>query len=368
MIDGGICPWCETMQTFAFYGRQLCQSCSKPIIVTPDKTGGDVLQNHVDYWNTILHELLAMEAELEVLGLEPRKMIAEVTHRIERLAAQKPPVVPRSRGADDHRFVLYPPDSIESALIGSGPSWETRIRQALQQRLFFLHAQPLLDLQRNEITRYELLLRMAGKEGEVMLPTSFLGMAERYDLIHPIDLWVVSQAIHLIAEYHRRGRELYLEVNLSSTAFANKELLPLIQRELAATGVPPACLMLAMMETAAVADLTHVRMLSTALKELGCQFALDNFGRGFASFHSLKHMPIDCLKITGDFIRTLPHDVGDQHLVKAMVEVARGRGIQTVAECVENEEVVRLLRELGVDYAQGYHVGRPLPVSQIFPQ
>ncbi len=366
MIDGGICPWCQTMQAFAFYGRQRCQICSKPIIVAPDKNGGDVLQNHVDYWNTILNELLAMEAELEVRGLEPRKMIEEVTHRIERLAPQKPPAAPRSRGADA-RFVLYPPDSIESALIGTRPSWETRIRQALQKGLFFLHAQPLLDLQRNEITRYELLLRMAGKEGEIILPTSFLGMAERCDLIHPIDRWVVYQAIHLIAEYRRRGRELCLEVNLSGKAFADKELLPLIQRELTATGIPPACLVLEITETAAVADLNHARTLIEALKELGCQFALDNFGRGFASFHYLKHMLVDYLKITGDFIRNLPRDLVDQHLVKTMVEVARGRGIQTVAECVENEEIVQLLRELGVDYAQGYHVGRPLPVSQVLP-
>ncbi len=366
MIDGGICPWCQTVQAFTSYGRQQCQICSKPIIVTPDKNGGDVLQNHADYWNTILSELLAMEAELEVLGLEPRKMIEEVIRRIGRLAPQKPLVASQSCKADD-RFVLYPPASNKPALIGTGPSWETRIRQALQKELFFLHAQPLLDLQCNEITRYELLLRMAGKEGEVILPTSFLGMAERYDLIHPIDLWVVSQAIHLIAKYRRRGRELCLEVNLSGKAFANKELLPLIQRELAATGIPPACLVLAMTETAAVADLNHARRLSEALKELGCQFALDNFGRGFASFHYLKHMLVDYLKITGDFIRNLPRDLVDQHLVKAMVEVARGRGIQTVAECVENEEIVQLLRELGVDYAQGYHVGRPLPVSQVLP-
>ncbi len=204
MIDGGICPWCQTVQAFTSYGRQQCQICSKPIIVTPDKNGGDVLQNHVDYWNTILNELLAMEAELEVLGLEPRKMIEEVIRRIERLAPQKPLVASQSCKADD-RFVLYPPDSNKPALIGTGPSWETRIRQALQKELFFLHAQPLLDLQRNEITRYELLLRMAGKEGEVILPTSFLGMAERYDLIHPIDLWVVSQAIHLIESFRKQG-------------------------------------------------------------------------------------------------------------------------------------------------------------------
>jgi len=366
LIDGGICPWCQTMQAFAFYGRQRCQICSKSIIVTPDKNGGDVLQNHMDYWNTILNELLAMEVELEVLGLEPRKMIDEVTRRIERLASQKPPAALRSRGADD-RFVLYPPDSHKPALIGTGPSWETRIRQALQKEFFFLHAQPLLDLQRNEITRYELLLRMAGKAGEVILPTSFLAMAERCDLIHPIDRWVVYQAIHLIAESRRRGRELCLEVNLSGKAFANKELLPLIQRELAATGIPPACLVLAITETAVVADLNHAQTLIAALKELGCQFALDNFGSGFASFHSLQHMLVDYLKITGDFIRNLPRDVVDQHLVKAIVEVARGQGIQTVAECVENEEIVRLLRELGVEYAQGYHIGKPLPVSQIFP-
>lgn len=222
-------------------------------------------------------------------------------------------------------------------------------------------AENLLD----QISRYELLVRMAGDGGEIIPPGAFLGLAERFGLIHAIDRRVVRRAIHLIAEHRRAGRELCLEVNLSGKAFGDSELLLMIRRELAETAINPACLVLEITETAAIADIGQARKFVDALGALGCRFALDDFGVGFSSFYHLKHLPVTYLKIDGSFIRNLPCDPGDQRLVKAMVEVARGLGKQTIAEFVGDEETLRLLREYGVDYAQGYHIGRPRATSRI---
>ena len=141
--------------------------------------------------------------------------------------------------------------------------------------------------------------------------------------------------------------------------------MPLIRNELAATGIDPATLVFEITETALIENMAVAQLFIAELKSLGCRFALDDFGIGFSSFNYIKHLPVDYLKIDGSFIRNLPHDTVDQHLVKAMVEVARGLGKKTIAEFVENEETLRLLREYGVDYAQGYHVGKPRQMSEL---
>jgi EAL domain-containing protein (putative c-di-GMP-specific phosphodiesterase class I) len=256
-------------------------------------------------------------------------------------------------------LAVYRPDGDWEAQAESRLGWQQRIREALDKDLFLLDAQPVLHLGSNQISQYELLLRMVGERGAIIPPGAFLDMAERFGLIQEIDRQVVRRAIQLIAERHQAGRELRLEVNLSGKAFADRELLPMIERELATTAIPPASLVLEVTETAAIANIHQAEKFVRTLKRLGCQFALDDFGVGFSSFYRLKHLPVDYLKIDGSFIRNLPHDRLDQHLVKAMVEVARGLGKETIAECVGDEGTVHLLRDYGVGYAQGYHIGRP---------
>lgn len=254
---------------------------------------------------------------------------------------------------------VYVPDPGTQAQTESRLSWKARIREALDKDLFVLHAQPILDLRSNRISHHELLLRMVGDGGEVIPPGSFLGVAERFGLVHQIDRWVVRRAIGIIADHRRAGQDLCLAVNLSGKAFADRELPNLIRRQLEENAIDPTRLVLEITETAAVADINQARQFVDLLRGLGCRFALDDFGVGFSSFYNLKHLPVDYLKIDGSFIRDLPRDAVDEHVVKAMVEVARGMGKQTVAEFVEDEETLRLLREYGVDYAQGYHIGRP---------
>lgn len=274
----------------------------------------------------------------------------------------------QSKGKGHHGFCLYTPDPNWRSQSESRQSWKNRIREALERDLFVLHCQPILNLVTNQVSQHELLLRMVGEGAELISPDLFLPIAEHSGLIYDIDRWVVCQAIQLIADHQRLGLELYLEVNLSSKSLSDSKLLPLIQQQLALTGINPTCLILEITETAAIANINQARTFISTLKQLGCQFALDDFGKGYSSFAHLKHLPVDFLKIDGTFIQNLLSDPVDRQLVKAIVEVACGLHKQTVAEFVSNEETIQLLRELGVNYAQGYHVGRPSAVSERLPK
>jgi diguanylate cyclase (GGDEF)-like protein/PAS domain S-box-containing protein len=252
---------------------------------------------------------------------------------------------------------MYEPDRDWQAAITSRLNWQRRIREALERDLFALQAQPILALRTNATSHYELLLRMTGEKGEIILPGAFLDTAERFGLIHAIDRWVVKRAIRLIAAHRTAGRDLNLVINVSAKAFSDPELLAMIKRELGVWSIDPSHLILEVTETAAITNIYQAEKFVAALKQMGCRIGLDDFGVGFASFYHLKHLPVDYLKIDGSFIRDLPRDPVDQQLVAAMVSVARGLGKETIAEFVSDAETVQLLRGYGVDYVQGFHIG-----------
>jgi diguanylate cyclase (GGDEF)-like protein/PAS domain S-box-containing protein len=256
-----------------------------------------------------------------------------------------------------NQFSLFELGRDWQAAIASRLNWQRRIREALEQDLFVFQAQPILDLRTDKISHYELLLRMTGGKGELIVPGAFLDTAERFGLIHAIDRWVVKRAIRLIAAHRHRGRSLRLVINVSAKAFTDAELLPMIKRELGIWSVDPHSLTLEITETAAITNIYQAEKFVRMLKQMGCRIGLDDFGVGFASFYHLKHLPVDYLKIDGSFIRNLPMDPVDQQLVGAMVTVARSLGKETIAEFVSDAETVRLLREYGVDYVQGFHIG-----------
>ncbi len=270
----------------------------------------------------------------------------------------------KDQGRD--RVVEFTPEG--QAEIAAHQALSEQIRRATEGGLFVLVCQPILDLESNEVTQYELLLRMRGEEGQLLEPASFLGTAERFGLIQGIDRWVAQQAVRLLAGHQKAGRELVLEVNLSPLSMNDEGFATAVGRELIASGVKPANLVFEVTETAAVADLDQARRFAESLISIGCRFALDDFGSGFASFYYLKHLPVSYLKIDGEFIRELTRTPSDQVLVKALVDVARGLSIQTIAEYVADEETLELVRELGVDYAQGFLIGRPAPVSELRPE
>ena len=262
---------------------------------------------------------------------------------------------------------VYDPQRRRQLLSQVRLDWKRRIGEALEQGLFLFHCQPIVDLRSGRTEYYELLLRMQGDQGELVLPGAFLEIAEGFGLIQDIDRWVVGEAVHLLAEHEQMGHDVRLAINLSGKALANDDMLQIIWQEIAASAINRANLVLELTETAAIADMGQAQKFVRSLKRLGCRFALDDFGVGFASFDHVKKLPVDYLKIDGSFIRHLARDQVDQHLVKAIVEVARALGKYTIAEFVEDEETLRLLRELGVDYGQGYHLGRPVPVSDVLP-
>ncbi len=284
---------------------------------------------------------------------------------VEDLLAQADTAMYRAKEEGRNSIRTFTPDLAQHVSLQCRLVWTPQIREALEQGRFVLHLQPIRDLRRNRIVQYEALLRMVIDEGRLIPPAGFLDIAERFGLMRQIDRWVVRRAIRLIAEQQRAGRHLRLSVNLSGGAFADPKLLPLIRQELIAAAIDPSRIVFEITESAAIANIGQAQQFILALKDLGCRFALDDFGAGFSSFNHLKQLPVDYLKIDGSFIRDLPHDPVDQQLVRAMAEAARGLGKKTVAEFVGDADTVRLLRALGVDYAQGYHIGEPAAASEV---
>ena len=239
--------------------------------------------------------------------------------------------------------------------------WVERLRTALAENRFELHTQPITDLRTGQAHHMELLLRMREPDGELLMPGAFIPTAERFGLIGEIDRWVVRNAIGILAEDEQTDTTYTL--NLSGVSVGDPDLLNLIEHETTSHGVEPARLMFEITETAAIKDLRASREFINGLARIGCACALDDFGSGFGSFSYLKHLPVRYLKIDGDFVRHLPGSSDDRILVKAIIDVARGLRKQTIAEFVSSDEAVALLRDYGVDYAQGFHLGSPQPLT-----
>jgi diguanylate cyclase (GGDEF)-like protein len=246
-------------------------------------------------------------------------------------------------------------------------TWSQRIRRALEEDGFELFQQPILDIRRGEVTHHELLVRLPGESGELIPPGTFLYIAEQFGLIQAIDRWVAGQATQLLKRLHEEGEAVTLSVNLSGASITDASLLEVVEQRIRETGVDPHSLIFEVTETAAIVNIDKARRFAERLAELGCAFALDDFGAGFGSFYYLKHLPFDYLKIDGDFIRQLPASKADQLTVKAIVQIAHGLGKRTVAEFVGDDATLTLLGRFGVDYAQGYHTGKPVPVEDTWP-
>jgi diguanylate cyclase (GGDEF)-like protein/PAS domain S-box-containing protein len=237
--------------------------------------------------------------------------------------------------------------------------WEQRIRAALENDQFTLHYQPIFQLASGKVVHYEVLLRMCDDDGSLIPPGAFLDVAERFGMIREIDKWVLRNAIQAQARSVGSDRPISLAINLSGRHLGNPEVLEWIQHYIRESGAQPARLIFEITETAAVENVAEAARFTDALHRLGCSIALDDFGVGFSSFHYLKHLPVDMIKLDGSFIRNLAKDRFDRVFVKAMSEMASGLDIISVAEFVESEEVVPVLLELGVTLGQGYHLARP---------
>jgi len=264
-----------------------------------------------------------------------------------------------AKEAGRDRIGMATAESVDERSLKARMQWLERIKRALDDKSFILHCQPIADVATGAISQYELLLRMEDEAGRIVPATAFLSTAERFDLVQEIDRWVIKSAIDLIAEHAEHGRQLKLEVNISAKSIGDRDLTRMIETWLTESKIDPQLLILEITETTAIANMDDAVDFATRLSRMGCGFALDDFGRGFGSFYYLKHLPLQYLKIDGDFVRNLAHNLVDQQVVKAVVQVAKSLGYKTIAEYVGDDATVLALQHYGVDYMQGYHVGRP---------
>jgi EAL domain-containing protein (putative c-di-GMP-specific phosphodiesterase class I) len=235
-------------------------------------------------------------------------------------------------------------------------SWVGRIRDALDEDRLVLYSQPILPLGNAHVAE-ELLVRMVDRDGQIIPPGEFLPAAEKYGLIAEIDRWVVGRSIELAAQ----GRTV--ECNLSAASLESPGMLCFIEDEIRQTGANPADLVFEITETSLMVDLRAGADFAQRLAALGCGLAIDDFGTGFGSLVYLKNLPITQLKIDIEFVRDLPNNRANRHVVEAIVSLARAFNVRTVAEGIEDEATLQCVRAAGVDFAQGFYLGRPAPIG-----
>ncbi|KAF0193073.1 MAG: diguanylate cyclase/phosphodiesterase (GGDEF & EAL domains) with PAS/PAC sensor(s) [Gammaproteobacteria bacterium] len=254
---------------------------------------------------------------------------------------------------------LYSKEDAEMDILRSAAHWVPIIRAALAEQRFCLVYQPVLNVANGRFQHYEVLIRLIDADNQLVSPVNFIPVAESMGLIHDIDRWVVLSAIRMLATLPPELAHVSLNINLSGHSFQDPTLFALIRDQITERGIDATRLIFEITETAAIANAEQTRQMIIRLRELGCQFALDDFGSGFNSFAYIKNFPVDFLKIDGSFITNLPNSAMDQSLVKSIIDVAHSLGKKTVAEFVENQAVLDMLTDLGIDYAQGYFVGEP---------
>lgn len=268
-----------------------------------------------------------------------------------------------------NRIHVYHPEDSELAQRHGEMQWVARINQALEDDRYCLYAQPILPLTDSKHLHYEMLLRMIDETGEVVAPGAFLPAAERYDLIGNLDRWVVENALDLLVENPAFVDGIhFISINLSGSSLTSGDFLDFIMGQLKKTRIEAGKVCFEITETVAISNLAAAKTFITVLQEIGCHFALDDFGSGLSSFGYLKNLPVDYLKIDGMFVKDIVDDPIDRAMVKSINDVGQIMGMQTIAEFVENDEIKGILKEIGVNYAQGYGLGIPLPFDEVIEQ
>jgi diguanylate cyclase (GGDEF)-like protein/PAS domain S-box-containing protein len=265
-------------------------------------------------------------------------------------------------------YASHPDDSELSLRVGE-MSWVQRIHAALAEQRFRLFGQPIVPLRGGEHGGHlEILLRLQDEEGALVSPATFIPAAERYGLMPQIDRWVVAGTLEAMARFHAEHPQaplLHCAINLSGASIGDHEFLAFIRERLASQPVAPESICFEITETAAIANLADATHFIDELKALGCRFSLDDFCAGMSSFMYLRHLPVDYLKIDGSFVRNLLDDPIDRAMVEMINQIGHVMGKRTIAEFVENGEVLEALRAMGLDYAQGYHIGKPQPLGEL---
>jgi diguanylate cyclase (GGDEF)-like protein/PAS domain S-box-containing protein len=271
-----------------------------------------------------------------------------------------------------NRIQVYHPSDSELVQRVGEMSWVQRIRNGLEEQRFCLFAQEIRALNdtQPDSSRVELLLRLRDEDGNLVLPGSFMPSAERYGLMPLIDRWVVRNAFRLLASRLSSPGSTRLSscaINLSGVTFGDDDFIDFVSLQFEIHRVPPEMVCFEITETNAIANISNARCFIQSLKRLGCRFSLDDFGTGMSSFGYLKHLPVDSIKIDGSFVKEMLNSKVDRAMVEMVVHMAKVMGKGVIAECVESQDILEALREIGVDYAQGYAIGRPEPFEKQHP-
>lgn len=275
--------------------------------------------------------------------------------------------VAKTHESGGNRFEFYSLTKTPVSASLSISEWISKIHSALNTNSFKLYYQPIRALDDSDRMKAEILLRMIDPDGSIIQPSDFIPIAERYNLMPAVDRWVIRSSLDAIARIQNSGSPLAKAVfciNLSGASLADESIIGYIMDAADYNGVDPSNICIEVTETSAILNLTSASRFIYILKERGFTFALDDFGSGFSSFSYLKNLPVDYLKIDGCFIRNMDRDRIDYTMVEAINSMCRVLGLKTIGEFAENDTIIGMLKTIGVDYAQGYGISRPLPLEE----
>jgi diguanylate cyclase (GGDEF)-like protein/PAS domain S-box-containing protein len=286
-----------------------------------------------------------------------------------------------AKGKGRNQTHRYQPESDEKLAMHHDLGWSARLQEALKENSFVLHFQPIVAMgdlahqtpvavgdrlwEQLEATlpatahHYEVLVRLTDTRGGIILPNAFLPTAERFSLMPQIDVWVIAKAMEQLSQLNHHGQHVTFTINISGHTLDSDSLIPDMKRLLRFYQLDPRALIFEITETSAIANIEAAKRLINELRALGCRFALDDFGSGFSSFYHLKHLPVDFVKIDGQFVQGMATDPIDRAIVTSINDIAHSFGKLTIAEFVEGPEILGLLKQCGVDYAQGYYISPP---------
>lgn len=277
-----------------------------------------------------------------------------------------------AKDAGRNRIHVFQANDVELTRRHGEMQWVSKITSAVESNRFMLYRQAIVPLHYlGGVSRhYELLIRLRGGNNDVISPGQFIPAAERYNLMPAIDKWVVEEAFSFLSRFYQNKHPQEIandswSVNLSGATLGDEQFLDYIKAQLIEHKIPPSLICFEITETAAVASLSKAISFIRELKNMGCRFALDDFGSGLSSFSYLKNLPVDYLKIDGYFVRDLITDAMSREIVKSIDQIGRTLGLRTIAEFVETPAIFESLKQMGVDYAQGYGIETPQPLSAL---
>ncbi len=301
---------------------------------------------------TVAAEGIPLTASIGMVALE-------TALGLRKLLAAADEALTQAKNTGKNRVVFYQRDKQPTGTLSRASRWLFWIRRGQLGERMLLHLQPIVDIDSGTPDYYEVLLRVKGEDDEIVYPGEFIPVFERYGLMPEVDRCVLERVIELLVQ----RPTLNVFVNLSGTSLTDSGLLGWLERKIREYRIAPGRLVFEVTETAAITDRQKMQEWTSRLQNLGCSFALDDFGAGFSTFSYLRNLPVDWVKIDGSFVKNMDTDYASRAVVDAMTTVAQALGKRVIAEWVENEAVLYHLHSLGIRYAQGFFLGRPAPIE-----